>query len=224
MSLLNDRRIQRVDLTWHRYGTARARVETIGGAVPAGPATLTIADLVMPGTVLPGRNGDNGPGAWVGIFETGAGWDTVLPATRPPYQVDAGVRLKSILTDLAVDCGMSVALPADASVGAHWCRARRGGDDKPRTGRDELNLLVKRRHILRWWLDLLGVTRFDVRATGPVKATARVIDRHLDRGVRILGIESPLAFAPGGTFEGATIETLVVHEDGGSLTCETWTS
>ncbi len=225
MSTLGARNLQRVELHWPRYGTAWARVETIGGAVPAGPATLTVADLALVGTVLADRSGENGPAAWVGIFVQGAGWDSVLPSTRPPYQVDAGVRLKSILTDLAIDCGnLPIVLPPDASIGTHWCRARRSGNDIPRTGRDELATLIRRRHLARWWVDLLGVTRFSERTAPAVTAAARVIDRNLAVGRRTLGVESPLAFAPGGTFEGATIERLLVHEDGGSLTCETWTT
>ena len=223
MSGIGKEKIRRAELHYPRHGTAWARIETVQNAVPAGPTTLTLGDLSLVGTVLAGPSGDNAPSSWVGIFVQGAGWDTALPSTRPPYQNDAGVRLKSLLTDLAIDCGnLPIVLPVDAAVGAHWCRSLRGADRKQRTGRDELNLLVRRGYLPAWWVDPLGVTRFTPRTSGPVVATARVLNRDRTVGKRVLGLESPVAFVPGGTFESATIERVVVREEDGELTLETW--
>jgi len=223
VSTLGKERVRRAELHYPRHGKAWARIETVQNAVPAGPAVLTLGNLALVGTVLADRSGDNAPSSWVGIWESGAGWDTPLPSTRPPYQIDAGVRLKSILTDLAIDCGnLPIALPVDAVIGAHWCRSLRGADRRARTGRDELNLLVRRGYVPAWWVDPLGVTRFTVRTSGPVTATARVLSRDRTVGRRVLGVESPVAFVPGGTFEGAIIDRVVVREEDGELTLETW--
>jgi hypothetical protein len=223
VSTLGRERVKRAELHLPRYGTAWARVETVENAVPAGPATLTLRDLALVGTVLPARGGLNSPSSWVGIWVNGAGWDTVLPTTRPPYHGPAGVRLRSVLSDLAVDCGnLAIVLPTDAIIGPHWLRHQRGADRKPRTGRDELAALVRARHIPTWYADALDVTRFATRTSGAVTATVRVLSRDLDRGRRVVGTESPAAFVPGATFEGATIERVVVREDESGLTLETW--
>lgn len=223
MSQLGAERIQRVELHYPRYGTAWARVSTVANAVPVGPATLTVGDLVLAGAVLPDRNGENSPSSWTGIWVNGAGWDTVLPP-RAPYQNDDGVRLKTVITHLAIDCGVSVTLPTDAPMSTHWCRTMRAGNLAPRTGRDELAVLVRRSYIPTWYVDPAGVTRFTPRSSGSVMATTRILDRDLTRGRRLVGLESPAAFVPGGTFEGATIERVVICESAGKLTLETWES
>ncbi len=221
MSNLGKERIQRVELQYARTGTAWARVSTVANAVPAGPALLTVGDLVLAGTVLPGRGGEDSPSSWTGIWVNGAGWDTVLPQ-RAPYQNDSGVRLKSVLTDLATDCGVSVTLPTDAPMGTHWSRATHAGNGTPRTGRDELAILVRRGYLPTWYVDAAGITRFTLRTSGAVTAAARVLDRTLTRGRRLIGTESVAAFVPGGTFEGVIIDRVIVREDGGKLTVETW--
>lgn len=221
MSQIGKERIQRAELQLPRYGTAWARVSTVANAVPPGPATLTLGDLVLAGTVLPGRGGEDSPSSWTGIWVNGAGWDTTLPA-RAPYQNDKGVRLKSVLSDLAVDCGVSVMLPADVPMATHWCRATHTGNSVPRTGRDELAILMRRGYLPTWYVNAQDVTLFATRTTGEVKAEVRVLARDLARGRRVVGLESPAAFVPGGTFEGATIERVVIREDAGKLTLETW--
>ncbi len=223
MSTLGTQLIQRVELHYPRYGTAWARVSTVANAVPSGPATLTVGDLALTGTVLPGRGGEDSPSSWAGIWVNGAGWDTALPA-RPPYQNDSGVRLKTVLLDLAKDCGVSVTLPADVPIAPHWGRVMLAGNGAPRTGRDELAMLVRRGYIPTWYVTPANGTMFATRSSGPVTAATRVLSRDLTRGRRVLGCESPAAFIPGGTFEGATIERVVVHESAGKMTLETWES
>lgn len=223
MSTIGAASIQKIELHWPRWGNAWARIHTAKGAPAPGPATLKLVDLSLVGAVLP-QSGDNGPAEWSGIFVQGAGWDTQLPA-RPTYQNDAGVRLKNVLIDLAKDCGgLALVQPADATLGTFWTRPTLSARRAPWTGRDELAALVRGGHVLPWWVDPAGVTRFGGRTSGAVTAPARIIDRDLTRGRRMLGIDKVVPFAPGGMYEGARIERLIVREDGDSLTCETWTS
>lgn len=221
MSTVGSQLVQRVELHYPRHGTSWARVETVKDPVPLGPALLTIGDLVLAGTII--RSGIDSPSSWVGIWVTGAGWDTPLP-TRPPYQNDSGVRLKSVLTDLATDCGVSVALPVDTSMGTHWSRSALAGNRRSRTGRDEIVTLQRLGHFPTWWVDPQGVTRFAVRTGSAIKAASRVTRRNTVRGQRALGVDSPAAFTPGGTFEGVIVERVIIREDGGKLVLETWES
>jgi hypothetical protein len=224
MSSLGAQRIQTVELHLPRYGTAWAKVATQNGTVSPGPALLTIGNLPHVGTVIDGQSGINGPSAWVGIWRNGTAWDTVLPP-RPAYQNDAGIKLSTILTDLAKDCGRAVIVqPPDAIVGAYWVRASRAADGRPRTGRDELAALIRARILPAWWVDPLDVTRFGVRVAPPVTAATRILGRDLTRGLREGGTESPLAFMPGASFEGQVIERVIIRESSGKLSVEPWTS
>ncbi len=225
MSDLAGQRLKKVELHRPRWGAAWARVSTELGAVPGGPATLTVGDLALKGTVIGDRSGEDAPSSWSGIWVNGAAWDTVLPA-RPAYQSDAGVRLKTVLKDLAADCGgPAIVQPTDAALGAFWARPRRNGDRSLRTGRDELAALVRGGYVpAPWWADDLDVTRFGGRTTGEIAAASRVTARDPVQGMRFLGVDSVAAFVPGGTFEGARIGRVVIREaDGDGFTVETWT-
>jgi hypothetical protein len=225
MSTLGTRRIQEVELHWPEYGAALARVTTEAGSVPVGPATLTIGDLSLVGAVLPDRAGEDAPASWSGVWKSGAAWDTVLPV-KPPHQSDDGVRLKTVIAALVLECGSpAIVAPADRALGAHWCRPKRDAAGLPWTGADELAALARARALLPWWVTAAGVTRFDARPAGTITAASRVSGRSLTRGVRTIGVDSPVAFAPGLTFEGARIARIIVRDSGGgSPTLELWTS
>lgn len=225
-SKIGNQILQGVELHWPYYGGAWARVSTEAGAVPPGPATLTIGDLVLVGTILPDRAGLNAPSSWSGIWASGTAWDAVLPP-RDGYQADAGVRLKTVLGDLVKECGgPAIVMPPDAPIGAFWSRPLTGADGRPWTGKRELTALAQARRLPSpHWLDAANVTRFGPRPTGKVSVPARVTRRDLTRGMRLFGVDSPKAFAPGLSFEGAVISRLVIREKGGeSVTVETWTT
>lgn len=226
MSTVGRERLQSVELHWPYYGGSWARVSTEVGRVPPGPATLVIGDLSLVGAILPDRAGDDAPSAWSGIWASGAAWDTVLPA-RDGYQSDDGVRLKTVLSDLAKECGNApLVMPVDVAVGTYWTRPLTDGSRRPWTGKHELTTLARARAVPSpYWLDALGVTRFGPRPTGIIRAAARVTRRDLTRGMRLLGVDSPKAFAPGLSFEGDVISRMVIREKGGGgVSVETWTT
>ncbi len=227
MSFLAGQRIQRVELHVPRWGTAWARVATEADAVAEGAAVLTVGDLPMVGAVIPGRDGESAPSAWSGVWVNGAGWETVLPP-RPAYQLDGGVRLLSVLGDLAEDCGkLALDLPPDARLGAHWARPRRRPTGRPVLGRHELDALAALRPKVLdpWWVDLDDRTRFGGRSSGPITASARLDPRDLTRGIRRLRLDgNARAFLPGGTFEGVMIERSIFRETSGDLSVELWSA
>lgn len=223
MSTLGGKKIQAVELHWPTWGSWWARVATEAGTVPDGLTTLTIGDLSLVGTVLPERNGEGAPSSWSAIVMGAAAWDTVLPA-RAAYQSDDGVRLKTVLADLARECGGALmAQPKDAALGPFWARPRLGPGGRPWTGRDELAALVRVGALGGWWPDIAGVTRFGARPGGVVLAKTREQPGTPTRGLRMVGVDAPAAFAPGKSWQGRTIGRTVIRDtSGGAIRVELW--
>lgn len=213
MSTLGAQRLQSVTLHWPTWGQWWARVSTEIGTVAAGKATLTIGDLSLVGTVLPGRFGESAPSSWEAIVTGGAAWDTVLPP-RAAYQNDDGVRLKTVLGDLARECGATIVQPKDAPLGAYHARPLVGPTNRPWTGKNELDTMVRAKSIGGWWPDAGDVTRFGARPAGDVTAEAREQPGAPTRGLRVIGVDSVAAFAPGRTWKGVIIARMVVRETG----------
>ncbi len=213
MASLGGVRLQAVELYWPTWGGWWARCATEVGTVPAGVATLTVGDLSLVGTVLAGRFGEAAPSEWSAIARGGAAWDTVLPP-RPAYQSDDGVRLKTVLADLARECRAAIVQPVDAPLGTYHARPLTGPTGRPWTGKDELDALVRARVLAGWWTDALDVTRVGARPGGVVTADAREQPGVPTRGLRVVGVDSVAAFAPGKIWKDGTIRKMVIRETG----------
>lgn len=192
-----------------------------GKAGLAGRCSLTVGDLTLAGSVVRGGVSE-GTSTWRGYLAGGAGWDTAL-AVRPGYQSDApgGVRLRTVLQDLATECGETLRLPADAPIGSAYARpgSVRG---RPYRGRDALAALQARGLIPGWWVDPTGTTRFDARPGGAAKVP-EVLDRNLARAIRKLGaVASVAGLVPGRTVEGSTVRRLYVVETAEETRAEVW--
>jgi len=235
MSALGSSRVSRLQLSIGRTGTWRAEVWLEQGIASLGRAVLSVGDLVAKGTTY--RGGDDAPDAPHVVHEGAPGWDRPVEAETTAadgvaivstsgavsYQADSGVRASTVLRDLARRAGEPVELPRDVALGKHWtCIASRPGE--PLRLRDALAALAKVRAVEPWRVDLDGVTRFGERAGAAVDAAAvNVIGRDSAAGLAVVGADAFAAILPGATFEGATIERLVVTERPGNLQAEIWT-
>lgn len=233
MSTLGTQRTHRTSLHYPDSGGWRADVILESGASPAVGArlTLTLADLACVGTVL--TSGDDITGSATeharphAVVVGGIGWETAL-ADPPHYQNDNGVRLSTILQDLArraksdaLPGGEPIELPPDLTIGDHWsCPTARPGEYL--RVRDALAHLFEQGFVLPWRVDPDGVTRFGPRKGGAVTARATVLRRDLGVGLRVVGLDSPAAFLPGNTLEGAPIRRAVFLETAGALTADVW--
>jgi hypothetical protein len=228
VSTIAGKRCTRIVVTIPRYGQWQADVTADTTEALAGATSLVVGDLTLAGSIIPGRSGFDAPGRFRCVVKGGLLWDTRLTvtATRPArsYQSDtaAGVRLLDVLRQLAADCGSpALVLPADARIGAAWSRPASSAL-VPYRGVDALEALIARGHLLPWWVDPAGAARFTVRSAGAVTAAARVLDRDFAAGSKTLGVDSALAFLPGGTFEGVTIAKTIIRETSGELRLEVW--
>lgn len=205
--------IRRVALALPRYGAWRASVELVGAEAPTGAVTLTVGDLSLVGTVVEG--GLDSTDAPSVAIEGAPGWKRPLEAPLS-YQSDGGVRLRTVVSDLASRAGEPVEQPVDVDLGRFWGRAATG------RLRDVLSVLRLRGRLGPWRVDPDGVTRFGVREGGEA-SQARVLSRKRSLGLLRVGTESPADLLPGKSLEGEAIERVFLVEEQGRLRAEVWT-
>lgn len=230
MSILGAAKVHHLSLHYPDTGSPRADVVLTGGAAPTIGArlTLTASDLPVVMTVL--RSDDDAPERPHAVLVGGIGWENEI-ATPPSYQADAGVKLSTVLTDLAkratstaMPGGEPIELPSpDVTIGDHWtCPASRPGD--PLRLRDVLAALYEQGFAPPWRVDPDGVTRFGLRVGSAVTARTTVMRRDAGVGLVVFGLDSPAAFLPGAIIDdGKVIRRLVVTETPSELTAEAWT-
>jgi hypothetical protein len=190
-----------------------------------GPTVLTIGDLSLPGSIIRrGFDDHAGSGALVtATVRGGAGWR--LPLTRKgEYASTGGVRLSTVLRDLATFTGEPYAAPTDVSLGtayawqAHALLA-------PVHGEDVLADLVRRGYLPTWRVEpFTGLTRFDAwPAIGLADGRGRVLSRSLARGRRTVGLDVvAAAFLPGAALEGTVVMRTIFREDASDLRAEVY--
>ena len=172
------------------YGAPAADIilgtdETIAerGTFVLGPMTMVCA--VTRQGVLAGSRG-------AGLVGGYGGWrQTVGPLG---YANAAGVRLATVLGDVARECGETVTgFDTSATVGLHYTRP---SAQAVRVLRDVGGAL--------WWVGLDGVTYLSARATGPITSPFAVESRDGANGRLRVSTEAPQDWMPGRTFAGPT--------------------
>ena len=73
---------------------------------------------------------------------------------------------------------------------------------------------MRARVIAGWWVDASDVTRFGPRPTGEIVAPFRALPSDPTRGLRVVGVDSVAAFAPGLLLNRVTVARMVIRETG----------
>lgn len=221
-STLGTSTIQSLELRIPPAGDWRADVVLEAGEPPAPDAevVLTVGGLVLQTVVI--RSSKDAPDRPHVVLGGAPGWEGRV--VRPlSYQSDAGVRLKTVLDDLARASGQEIEAPADAAIGEHYeVIASSPGD--PVRYRDALEELADEGILQPWRVDPDGVTRFGARVGVEVKARATELRKGGGVGRVVYGIDTPAAFLPGNLIGGVPISTLVITETSGHLEAEVYTS
>jgi hypothetical protein len=190
-----------------------------------GTATLTVGDLSLVGTVTASAFDDHPIGGAKPrvVIEGGAGWMRPLPAPDRRYEAADGVRLLTVLRDLADLVGEPYDAPTDAPLPATY-RWPASTPREPVTGADVLADLMTRGAIPTWRVEPGGRTRFDAwPSLGAADAVGRVMRRNLARGRRTVGLDNRVAaFLPGSALEGVTTRRLIVRETASKLEAEVY--
>lgn len=228
MSTFNAQRIVRAHLHVPSSGAWWADVALEQGALPSGPATLTLGDLSLVGGVL--TAGYDQAACPRVTLAGGAGWRAPLAAPGG-YASTTGVRLSTVLRDLAAlavypggpATGETYDAPPEVVLGPGY-----GWDAstmaRPLRARGVLAELVSRGALPTWRVQPAGSTAFSPwPALGAADARVTILDRDRAKGVRMLGLtEAVAAILPGATLEGVTIARVVVTEDARELRATAW--
>lgn len=220
MSRLGSQLVSKLQASIGRTGSWRIEGWGDQGLALTGRQTLAVGDLQFLGAVL--RGDTDAPDAPHWVHVGAPGWDTPIVGTLS-YQNDNGIRLRTVLTDLAKRAGEPIELPPDLTIGKHWCVIASREGETLRL-RDALTALARGRYVKPWRVDLDGVTRFGERVMGVAdSAAAHVIKRDSAAGWALCGADAFASLLPGATFEGAIVERLVITETPGNLAAEVWT-
>lgn len=192
-----------------RQGMLWGDAEIEGGSALEGQQTLTIGDVSYLIDIVPSRGGTVASQSRFQLRQALA-WDAIVNARG--YQSSAGVRVHTVLRDLALAVGASIKLPSiNTTLGEHY--QRRGN--------------VRAREILRslcpaWYVSTENVVQCDARPSGVVSGEYRILDFNLQRRVRTVGTEKPSGFVPGLTIESEIIEEIGYSIVGDGVNLSVW--
>lgn len=148
------------------------------------------------------------------------GWRRAVKG-HPLYRGAAGVRLRSVLRDLAAEVGEVMGTIVDRDVGAFFSR---GMGPAARV----LGVLVGREG---WYVDDAGVTQATTRPTLPITSSFEVTRYVPEVGLVEVATEDLLAWSPGVVFEHQLLPqpmqastVTIVMEDSGKLRLEVMTA
>lgn len=220
MSTLGTNPITSARLTLSRYGGARADVVMSSGDPPTDGArmTLTLGGFAVVMTIF--SSGLDIVGRPHAVLISGAGWERSLAAPLS-YQSDAGIRLSTVLRDLAALAGEPIEQPADITIENRW-DAVAHSTGEPVALRNVLASLVRDGYVAPWRCDADGVTRFGARTGVDVTARATLMSNDAALQVATYGLDDPSQFIPGNLLNGLPIVRCEILESAGTRRATVW--
>ncbi len=188
---INGERVVTCSVTLPRYGAWTADVTLAATATLDDAVTLRAGDLSLSGTVV--RKASFAGSRSARIVGGRAGWRKVLPARG--YSHIAGVKLSSVLSDIARESGEAITVDVDRVLGSHYAREEAKAERV-------LRLLLDG----KWWIAPDGTTRTAPRAKTPISSPFTVIAHSGGRGEFEIATESIASWQPGCTFSAPTVQ------------------
>lgn len=184
LAQVNGHRALRAEVRIPLVGSWNADVLLDEGVEITGPVTLTIAGLSLVGTAY--RGGAYKGSAGFRIVAGGDGWRKKLEPRA--YRSEAGVRLSTILTDVARESGETIVVANDRVVGQAF--VRQAGPASRVFG-----LLGEASSA--WYVDAAGVTQTTARPVSTVRSRFEVLHVVAELGRAVIATEKPEDIVPG---------------------------
>lgn len=164
---LDGRRATAVSLHVPSRGVWFADVDLDGDATLEGAVEVVVGSLTLTGTIAPAFSGVFQLGARYRVLGGAGGWSKPVDARH--YHNDAGIKLSTVLGDLAREVGetISVQSAADVVIGVDFVRERA-------PARRTLEALLSAD--ASWWVRYDGITEVGARAVVDVGAGVEILD------------------------------------------------
>lgn len=186
----NGRIVPSMSVTIPMYGAWVADV-VLGDPAPlTSPVTLVLGDLTLVGTVIRQDKFTNDVSAR--IVGGAAGWRKEIPAKG--YAHEAGIKLSSVLSDAARECGESIVVSKDRTLGLNFAREKAPAERM-------LHLLTD----ALWWIDSKGITQTGARASDKIVTPFTVLNYSGGMGQFEISSEAISPWQPGRTFTCNTV-------------------
>jgi hypothetical protein len=160
-----------------------------------GPVTIVLGNLTLQGSVV--RADAFAGQTRARIVAGGGGWRN--PVDQQAYGSPGGVRLSTVLSDVASACGEKVFIGSDRSIGNAWVRTNNQASDV-------IWAMIAGGFIPAWYIDPSGTTQIVSWPTTTVQSPFTVIDQIPDDGLVEIATEDYASWLPGCTFSAPTLD------------------
>jgi hypothetical protein len=172
-------------------GLWTADVQLAGSTALSGAVALVVGNLTLAGTVY--RSETYGGQTRARLVGGAGGWRTVVQAQG--YGSSGGIKMSTVLRDVALACGERVNVAADAILGNAWTTV--AGDA---VASDLLWKLVATGVIPSWYVDTAGVTQLTAWPATTIATPFTVTDQRPDEGLIVVATEDYASWLPGCSF------------------------
>lgn len=187
---LNGIQVTHIDIAIPYYGIWEGDVQLSTPQVITGPVTLIIGDLTLIGSVY--RYSSFAGLTSLRLVGGAGGWRKAV--TAQAYANPAGVRLSTVMFDVASAVGETVVVGTDAIIGQFYTR--------------EANIAQRVLRMLagaEWYIDVNGVTQVRPRVGVAIGTPLTVIDWDPATNLFDIATEDLAAWMPANTFTAPTV-------------------
>jgi len=163
---------------------------------PSSAVTITLADLVLKGTVI-ASEGLAGART-LRVLGGAAGWRKIIPAKF--YRHAVGVRLSTVLGDAARETGETISIATDVVIGDAFVRMA-GPASR-----------LFRHFVETWYMSTNGISIIAARPAGVVSGRVEVLSFDGASGRAVLATDTPAQLVPGRTLTTPTLAKKTLRE------------
>ncbi len=196
LSTLNSLALERCTVRMPQWGLWTADCVVAAEKALTGEARINLAGLELVGTITNG--GVYQERGHYQVVAGAGGWRSTVPAKA--YRNEAGVKLSSVVADVAAACGETIGTVTDRRIGPAYFRAR---GEAART----LDLLASE----LWYIDAAGVTQVQARPASTFELQFYTLNVMPSGGGKTVAAESIAGLVPGATV-GGMVAASVRHE------------
>lgn len=196
LSTLNSLALERCTVRMPQWGLWTADCVVAADKVLAGAARINLAGLELTGTIVSG--GVYQERGYYQVVAGAGGWRSTVQAKS--YRNEAGVKLSSVVSDVAAACGETIGAVTDRRIGPGYFRAR---GEAART----MDLLASE----LWYVDETGVTHVQARPASEFAQPHYTINVMPSGGGKTIASESIAGLVPGANV-GGMVAASVRHE------------